>query len=125
MLAEELLNEKALKIFLVNFYKEISKEHCSLIEDYVIHCLKEKRVSAKEFCIVLMEVFEEIKTYYCDMPFFISSLINIIRELQHKRLVGLEDIMKAVKPTNGEDFDYVDLFGEFLAGLQKEGLVHK
>ena len=69
-----------------------------------------------------MDVFEEIKTYFCDMPYFLSSFISILKELQSKKLINVSDVMAAIKPSKTHDYDYEDLYMEFLSKAKDEKL---
>lgn len=84
--------------------------------------MKEKKVQAKEFNIICMEVFEEIKTYFCDMPYFLSSFVQILKELQQNKLIVMQDVLLAIKPSQSMDYDYDDLYMEFLSKAKDEKL---
>lgn len=61
-----LQNDSFLLQLLINYYEEVSEWAVSLLEEFALNLLETKKVSIKEFNIVLMETFETMKDLYYD-----------------------------------------------------------
>jgi hypothetical protein len=61
-----LQNDAFLLQLFINYYDEVSEWAVSLLEEFVLDLLETKKVSVKDFNIVLMETFETMKDLYYD-----------------------------------------------------------
>lgn len=110
-----LQNDAFLLQLFINYYDEVSEWAVSLLEEFVLDLLETKKVSVKDFNIVLMETFETMKDLYYDQPRFLPSMVKILKEIKKKKLMPIKDVLQAIKPRVGDqDEDYLDFFESFM-----------
>lgn len=112
-----------LKKFLLSYYDGAKEFNKRVMKEYVITLLESKLVSSKMFLIILNEVFEDIKTLFIDIPFFLPGLVYILKDAQDKKLLDFKEIANVTKPLNPDDWDYMDFYEAFMKEAKKVGLI--
>lgn len=70
-----------------------------------------------------METFDQIKTIYCDCPRLIPSFVMILKDLKESNLISIKNTLDGISVFDKDDYDYVDLYGDFILEAKKAHLV--